>query len=320
MPIRCARRWNDRKDFPYLKAGSNPAFFMLKDFLNYLRYEKRSSEHTIKSYAGDLEQCMAYLAETYELTDLREAQKLHLRSWLAHLHEGGLKPSSISRKKSALQACYRWASRHCGLEHNPALKLSTPKKSSRLPQVLSEESLDPLRMDALDAEGFEGCRDRAIIELFYHTGIRSAELIALEKKDIDYEAGSIRVIGKRNKERIVPVGDALLSLMQRYEMERNELENIKNPANFFLTRRGDKLYPKLVYRVVNRYLRSLSSISKKSPHVLRHSFATHMLNRGADLNAIKELLGHASLAATQVYTHNSIEQLKEIHRKAHPKG
>jgi len=291
---------------------------MVEKFLEYLTYEKRYSPHTIKGYTSDLEQLRLYLCDTYEINKIEKVNHDMLRSWIVALMENKISPRSVGRKVSSVKSFFRWGRKFQGFDRDPTLKITLPKVSRRLPVYVEEEEMESLNTEGHFPNSFEGMRDRLIVELFYQTGIRSNELLMLKTNDIDFQRRTIKVLGKRNKERIIPVGIDVISLMEPYYKIR--MQEFEPSPFFFITLKGDSLYPKLVYKIVNTYLGRVSSLRKKSPHVLRHTFATHMLNRGADLNAIKELLGHASLAATQVYTHNSIEKLKEIHRKAHPNG
>jgi integrase/recombinase XerC len=293
---------------------------MLEKFLEYLQYEKRYSHHTIRNYASDLVQLKKYLKDEFEQEDVSVSSHIQLRSWTVSMSESEANPSTIKRKISAVKAYFKWLKKFHGLQLDPTVKLILPKSPKRLPVYVEEEQMEQLSTLGLFPDTFEGLRDRAIIEMFYHTGIRCAELIGLKVFDVDIQRSTIKVLGKRNKERLIPVGEGLLSVLSEYLAKRSDLNVLKDMEVFFLTKRGLKLYPRLVYDVVNTYLGNVSSLRKKSPHVLRHTFATHMLNRGADLNAIKEILGHASLAATQVYTHNSVEKLKNIHRESHPNG
>ncbi len=293
---------------------------MHEKFLEYLAHERRYSIHTIKSYQTDLIQLRDYLAENYDGGDVIDVSFDQLRSWMVYLVESGISSRSISRKISSVKSLFKWAKRYEGVEVDPTRKLTLPKVAKRLPVYVEEEQMDYILDAAKFPSDFEGIRDRLIVEMFYQTGIRCSELISLETKKIDFHQNVIKVLGKRNKERIIPVGDEIFDLIREYQMRKDELEHIEDTKYLFLTKKGVKMYPKLVYSIVNNYLREVSTLRKKSPHVLRHTFATHMLNRGADLNAIKELLGHTSLAATQVYTHNSIDQLKDVHRNAHPSG
>lgn len=289
---------------------------MHQEFLNFLQYEKRYSPHTVKSYRSDILQLLEYLDAIYPGTAIVDVNRDILRSWIVQMMEENLSARSVNRKLSAVKSFFKWARKFRGVEVDPTVNLSLPKIAKRLPVFVEEEQMDSLQTEGYFPNSFEGFRDRIMIELFYQTGIRSAELISLKTVNIDFQRATIKVLGKRNKERIIPVGKDVIQLMQPYHhMRQTEFEP---GAEFFITSKGKPLYPKLVYKVVNSYLGRVSSLRKKSPHVLRHTFATHMLNRGADLNAIKELLGHASLAATQVYTHNSIDKLKEIHQRAHP--
>lgn len=294
---------------------------MLLAFESYLRLERRYSPHTCKSYLSDLEQLAAWLLATYELPVLHDATRPMLRTWLAELHSVGSTPRTLKRKLSSLRAYLRWMRKYHGLQTDPTLGIQLPETPKRLPVFVPESHMQLLTDPHFFPKTIEGIRDRAMVELLYHTGMRSAELLGLKTIDVDLQLQTLRVLGKRNKERIVPVGKAMAQLLQTYIDAKSALGSGQIVNEFlFVTAKGQKMYPRLVYNVVNNYLSKVSSLQKKSPHVLRHTFATHMLNRGAELNAIKEILGHASLAATQVYTHNDIEQLKQIHRKAHPKG
>ncbi len=293
---------------------------MLEDFLQHLEYEKRYSAHTIASYRLDLVQYQSFLAESYDDIAIAESSPPIIRSWMVSMMERELTARTVNRKISSLKSFFKWAKKYRDMNTDPTKQLKLPKTSKRLPVYVEEDQMDELGTANFFEDDFEGLRNRLIVELFYQTGIRCSELIDLKTNNIDTQRGTIKVLGKRNKERIIPVGEGVLSLLKHYLALRPAPADSESNAFTFLTAKGLKLYPKLVYRVVNTYLGKVSALRKKSPHVLRHTFATHMLNRGADLNAIKELLGHSSLAATQVYTHNSIEKLKEIHRKAHPKG
>lgn len=292
---------------------------MIKKFLAYLQLEKNYSPHTISSYESDLESISKYLHNTFDC-DITSATHQFLRSWMVDALEDGMSSSTIKRRVSALKSFYKWRKKMYGVTTDPTTKLVMPKSPKRLPVFVEETALETKKIDELFDGTHDGIRDQAIVELFYNTGIRSAELIGIKMNDIDFEQGAIKVLGKRNKERIVPVGKPMLVTLKSYLQIRFDLQQIQDGESFFLTKKGKKLYPKLVYRIVNDYLSKVSSISKKSPHILRHTFATHMLNKGADINAIKELLGHSSLAATQVYTHNSVEQLIKVYRSSHPKS
>ncbi len=293
---------------------------LINSFIVYLTHEKRYSPHTVLSYQTDLAQFEAYINSTFDLS-LTNVKHTHLRSYLVDLMEGNKSETTINRKTSVLRSFYKFLVRESKLEQNPALLLRAPKIPKRLPVFVDAQKMDQL----LDSEhyfdeSFPSLRDHLVIELLFGTGIRLAELISLKESDVDAYSGTIKVLGKRNKERIIPIAKPLVNQINTY-VEQKKLENFNNNLlNLIVTNTGAAAYPKLIYRIVTSYLNNISTNEKRSPHVLRHSYATTLLNAGADLNAIKELLGHASLAATQVYTHNSIERLKTIYKQAHPKA
>lgn len=295
---------------------------MLKDeFIHHIRFEKRYSAHTVGAYNRDLEQFFTYLHSVYGIEDAAAVTPALVRSWMVFLMEKSLDTKSINRKISALKSFYRFLMKQGKIDENPMQKVTSPKMSKRLPVFVEEEKMDLLLGEVEFENNFTGIRDRLILEMFYFTGMRLSELTGLRDPDIDLQQSQIKVLGKRNKERIIPFGKELKKSILNYRDVRDtEIGSFSRDGWFFMTVRGKKLYEKLVYRVVNNYLSKVSSLKKKSPHVLRHTFATHMLNHGADLNAVKELLGHASLAATQVYTHNTIERLKSIYNQAHPRA
>lgn len=285
-------------------------------FLQYLAIEKRSSRHTLTAYSSDLEEFEKFLLDTYSLHDDAAVDHLVVRSWVIQLMENNISARSVNRKITTLKTFYRFLQREFGEIQNPMEKVLSPKTSKRLP-VFVEESGMELLLDKVDfGDGFAGLRDRLIIDMLYGTGMRLSELIELQLSDIDLFRRQLKVLGKRNKERIIPIHTELGTWIEKYLAARPE----SAVFTFFVTDKGGKLYEKFVYRLVNSYLSQVTTISKKSPHVLRHTFATHLLNNGADLNAIKELLGHANLSATQVYTHTTIEKLKNIHKQAHPRA
>ncbi|MDF3079406.1 MAG: tyrosine-type recombinase/integrase [Sphingobacteriaceae bacterium] len=291
----------------------------LERFFRYLQFEKRFSPHTLTSYKNDIGQFAEYLSG-YEL-DYASAKHSVVRSWMVEMMDGGTEPKTIARKLSALRSFYKFLLREGLVEHNPMLQVKAPKIPKKLPVVVSEEKLNVLLdSDMVFPEGFSGLRDRLVMELLFSTGMRLAELVALKDSDIDFYSQSLKVLGKRNKERIIPISTSLLNLTKLYisEKKRQNFDNIS--TSLIVKNNGMDAYPKLIYRIVNKYLSEISTHTKKSPHILRHTFATSLLNNGADINAIKELLGHASLAATQVYTHNSVERLKSIYKQAHPKA
>mgnify|MGYP001220668565 CR=1 FL=1 len=291
---------------------------LLNEFLKYLKLEKRYSFHTVKAYQIDLTQFQNYLEETYESV-LRKANHPMVRSWLAQMLDYGISPRSVNRKITTLKSFYKFLLKEEEIKEDPTIKIVSPKMSKKIPSFVEEAQMRHL-LDELDfVDTHAGVRDKLIIELFYSTGIRQAELINLKIKDIDISSRTIKVLGKRNKERLIPLNIVLCQKIDAYLKLRSEL-HIIDSSYLLLTNKGKKLYPSLVYRQVNHYLGQVTSLDKKSPHVLRHTFATHMLNNGADLNSIKELLGHANLSATQVYTHNTIDKLKKVHKQAHPRA
>ncbi len=287
-------------------------------FLSYLRNEKRYSDHTIRAYENDLNQFRVF-SETAGSTD-PEFDSVLVRLWVVSLLENHVSPRTIHRKLSSLRSYARFLLREGHLKTNPLDKVLKPKMNKRIPLFVDEEHLNHFLDTYEFSTDFKGVRDRLIIELLYQTGIRRSELIGLTVHSVDPGSNRLKVRGKRDKERIVPYGNDLAKLMNEYTQKRNDVFPLCNEEALLLTTSGSPLYPRLVYRVVNRFLRLVTTLEQKSPHVLRHTFATHLLNRGADLNAIKELLGHANLAATQVYTHNSFEKLKEVYNKAHPRA
>jgi len=292
---------------------------MVASFFTYLQYEKRFSPHTLISYETDLRQLSIYLSSTYELTDIRLANYQMLRSWLLSLAGEDLKPRSLARKIACLKSFYKFLQKQGEIQFNPSLRLKAPKLEKRLPAFVEEKSMDLLLDQLQFPEGYEGIRDKLILEMLYGTGIRLSELIGIKAQDYNSYDRTLKVLGKGNKERIVPINTSLVTLISQYlQSKQSHFES--NSDFLLLTNKGDKLYPVYVQRMVKRYLSAVTTIEKKSPHVLRHTFATHLLDRGADLNAIKDILGHSSLAATQVYTHNSLDKLKQAFEKAHPKA
>jgi len=291
-----------------------------ESFLDYLQFEKRYSDHTILSYRTDLEQFERYLTDEGAGSDLSTGSVRIIRSWVIYLMESGQSPRSVNRKISTLKSFYKFLMREQYIQINPMDKVLSPKQSKKLPSFVDADKMDLLLDEYEFGEDFSGYRNRLIIEILYITGMRQAELIGLEDGDIDMYELNIRVTGKRNKQRVVPFDRTYLEVIKRYLALRNEKFPHREWQKFFLTDKGKPLYPKFVYKVVNSYLRFVTTMEHRSPHVLRHTFATHMLNRGADLNAIKEILGHANLSATQVYTHNTFEKLITIYKQAHPRA
>ncbi len=290
-------------------------------FLNYLRFEKRYSQHTILSYQTDLDQFEGYICKFLEDGGrIDKADTKLIRAWIAHLMEYGMSARSVNRKITALKTFFKFLMREQHIKVNPMDKVISPKLNKTLPAFVEEDKMDELLDLHSFGEEFHGVRNKLIIEMLYLTGMRLSELIMLEDKHIDLYEHTVRVIGKRNKERIIPFEQAAVDIIMNYlELRKKEFPDSES-EHFFVTDKGKPLYPKFVYKVVNNYLRLVTTMEKRSPHILRHSFATHMLNRGADLNAIKEILGHANLSATQVYTHNTFEKLITIYKQAHPRA
>jgi integrase/recombinase XerC len=287
-------------------------------FLAYIQYEKRYSPHTVTAYRTDLDQFFGYLQIQYNISDIHEVSHPMIRSWLVYLMEHQVGSRSVNRKLTTLKSFYKFLLREGILDENPMRKITSPKIAKRLPVFVEREKMEMLFNQVTFSEGYPGIRDRLILELFYSTGMRLSELVNLKETDIDFHHDTIKVLGKRNKERLIPFSMKFEFLLKSYLDEKGKAFGDRD--DLFLTDKGRKIYPKLVYRIVNRYIGEVTTMGKKSPHVLRHTFATHLLNNGAELNAVKELLGHASLSATQVYTHNTIEKLKRIYKQAHPKA
>ncbi|MDC1451317.1 tyrosine-type recombinase/integrase [Vicingaceae bacterium] len=289
---------------------------LIKEFLNHLQKNRRYSLHTIKAYESDLAQLQNYLNTQYEI-EASQANSSSLRSWVIHLLEKGTQNKSVNRKISTLKSYYKFLLKEGQISSNPTDKLISPKVASPLPHFVREVEMNSLLDEFQFEESFKGIRDKMILELLYSSGIRLSELINLQLSDLNLSESQIKVLGKRNKERIIPLHRMLLNSIKIYLIGR---EKVVIDSNLLLMDSGKKMYAKFVYRKVNYYLGQVTTSSKKSPHVLRHTFATHMLNNGAELNTIKEILGHANLSATQVYTHNTIEKLKNIYKQAHPRA
>lgn len=311
---------------------------VITKFLNYLEFEKRVSPHTITSYGNDLKQFFTYyifvlfpkiaenndpeiIGEKLKNIDISSIEAPLIRSWIVELLENKIEARSVNRKISSLKSFYNYHLKIGTATKNPMIHIRGPKTSKRLPVYVEEEEISFLFSQDFFPDSFEGIRDRTILELFYATGMRLSELINLKHSDIDMYECTVKVLGKRNKERIIPFGKTMKELLIIYITKKELFFGGLNQQDYlFITNISNKMYPKAVYRIVNKYLDMVTNLSKKSPHIIRHTFATHMLNRGADINAIKEILGHSSLAATQVYTHNSIEKLKSIYKQAHPRA
>lgn len=289
----------------------------MNSFLSYLKFEKRYSAHTIESYHNDLKQFLGFAAEMQK--DFSKMSTRDVRLWVASLSKL-YAPGSVNRKMSSVKSFYKFLQRTGNLAHNPAKSLSALKKPIRTPQFVEQQELSSLFDRLPEADDFLSARDLLIFELFYATGMRKAELIQLNSSSFDEMSNSVKVLGKGKKERKIPIHNVVFLKIKTYIEFRNNHFDRDHFETLFVNTKGNKLAPKSVYTIINKFLENCWSVEKKSPHILRHSFATHLLNKGADLNAIKELLGHSSLAATQVYTHNSIERLKEVHKQAHPKA
>lgn len=297
-------------------------FIVRQEFLNYIRQEKRYSPNTLKSYDTDLNQFQTYLSEQFQLNDPGKADHQMIRSWLVSMIEYGISARTINRKISCLKSYFKYLARTGQTETNPMLRVISPKTGRQLPEFVKEADMNKLLSEIKFEDGFEGTRNKSIILTFYLTGMRISELINIKITDIDMSGQQVKILGKRNKERLVPLPDHLKATLKEYLAKRSEIHGSDPQVNpyLFITNRGKQTYQKLVYRIINKYLSYVSTNAKKSPHTLRHSFATIMLNKGAELNSIKEILGHSSLSATQVYTHNSIEKLIQIYKQAHPRA
>jgi integrase/recombinase XerC len=291
-----------------------------ESFLEYLQFEKHYSQHTICSYKNDLEQYSVFLAGHTGNDNPLEARGNDIRSWVVSLMESGYSATSVHRKISGLRSFYRYLRREKLIKGDPVEKVVLPRRRKRLPVFIEESSIEKL-LDQFDfSDDFSGVRDRTIIEMLYLTGMRRAELIGLKDRDADLKEQTIKVRGKRNKERIIPLAGSFTENIERYIQLKNDAGFANQEGWLFISDKGNKLYGKFVYNIVTRYLALVTTVEKKSPHVLRHTFATHMLNHGADLNSIKEILGHANLSATQIYTHTTFEKLKSVYKQAHPRA
>lgn len=296
---------------------------LLPLFINYLKVEKKYSAHTCISYENDLSGFIYFCQKDFESNLVADIKHTHVRTWIVSLMSEGISPISVNRKVSTLRTFYKWAIKKGHTSFNPMIKIVAPKKAKRLPVIVQDANIGRLLEHSVGVQEtlhpYIEARDTFIIELLYSTGMRRAELVALKVTDFNKARQEIRVVGKGNKVRSIPLTDELIAAFNDYIKNREEL-NVEYVDALFLTEKGKAIYPRLVHDIVAKKLSSITTLSKKSPHVLRHSFATHMLDRGADINAIKEILGHANLAATQVYTQNSISKLKEAYVKAHPRS
>ena len=305
-------------DISFFMSVSEQSY--ITDFLDYLKFQKRYSQHTIVSYNNDLQSFFEFLFLQYGETPLPDIKPTFIRSWLAQLKQAGMESKTIVRKISALTSFFKYQLRNQKITVSPMATIVSPKVNKRLPQFVEKEDIETLLQQVEFPDNWQGKTQRLLIQLFYNTGIRQAELVGLKELQVDQSNNNIKVLGKGNKERIIPVSTELMKLLKDYILDKRSNFDQFDVPYLLINAKGKKLYPKYVYKTVNQYLSIVTTISKKSPHVLRHTFATHLMNNGADLNAVKELLGHSSLAATQIYTHNTIEKLKDIHKKAHPKA
>jgi integrase/recombinase XerC len=293
---------------------------MVDSFLKYLQFEKRYSPQTVLSYQTDLNQFQNFLHKEFSDTPVKDANYGLIRSWIVSLVEGKIGPTSINRKIACLRSFYKFLLKQEVIGKDPMLKIKILKAPKKLPHFVSESDSIKLLDNVAFPSNHEGKRDQLIIELFYGTGMRLSELINLKESRINLRERTLRVLGKRNKERVIPFANNLVSMIEGYVKIRNREVPKQDHEFLFITEAGNQLYPVLVNRVVKKYMKLFTTVEKKSPHVLRHTYATHLLNKGAEINAVKDLLGHSSLAATQVYTHNTIEKLKKVFEQAHPKA
>jgi len=291
-----------------------------ESFLQYLKSEKRYSPHTLSSYENDLDKFLEFLGSVGHTGDLTRVTAQDVRAWIVDMMDKGFSAVSVHRKISCLRGFYRYMIKQGMVDSNPLERVALPKRKKSLPVFVDEEALKIL-LDTFDfGDDFKGLRNRMIIEMLYTTGMRRAELIGLRCDDVDLSNNTVKVTGKRNKQRIIPILPSFAERLRGYLRKREEEFGSGCEGWLFLTGSGKKMYDRIVYNIVKSYLSLVTTVEKKSPHVLRHTFATHMLNRGADLNSIKEFLGHANLSATQIYTHNTFEKLKEIYKRAHPRA
>ncbi len=292
----------------------------LSQFIEHIRVEKRYSEHTVRAYSDDIEQFAAFFLHSENSENILSAAKMHIRQWILYLMNQHTSPRTLRRKLASLNSFYKFCIRQEWIKQNPASHVILPKQQRELPEFINTLGIDHLFQQPEFKEGFSGMRDQLIFELFYATGIRLAELSGLMNSSINLSREEIKVKGKRNKERIIPLSENLVVFIKKYLILRNETYPALSHDKLLVTDKGLPVYPRMIQRTVHKYLLQSITLEKKSPHVLRHTFATHLLNNGADLNAVKELLGHANLAATEIYTHTTYEKLKSIYKQAHPRA
>jgi len=293
----------------------------IQTFIDYLRKERRYSPHSLISYTNDLSQFYLFMKDELQLPDEHKPEHHDVRSWIVSLMEKGLNPRSVNRKITALRSYFKFLKREGLIDYNPTQKITALKVKKQIPHFASERDMEQLFNNLEFKPGFKGTRDKLVLEMLYSTGMRRAELINLKTSDVNFYNRELKVLGKRNKERIIPFTDKLAASIKSYLIEKQkQTGKSMNNELIFVNDKGKKMGEKFVYTLANKYLSLVTTLEKRSPHVMRHTFATHMLNNGAELNAIKELLGHANLSATQIYTHNTIEKLKSIYKQAHPRA
>ena len=291
----------------------------IQKFIDYLLLEKKYSPQTVVAYQKDIEAFQLFLTQEFTNSEVSKANYSQIRSWIVQLVDCAISNRTINRKISSLNSYYKFLLKTESINANPLMKHKALKVSKKIQIPFSETEINSV-LNNMNTDTFEDVRDKLIVELFYSTGIRRIELVQLQLKDVDLSQGHIKVLGKRNKERIIPLIPSVIKTVETYLQKRTKLDTIIDPSILFLTKKGAKVYEMLVYRIITGYFDNISTKVKKSPHILRHSFATHLLNNGADLNSVKEILGHSSLAATQVYTHNSVAELKKVYEKSHPRS
>ena len=289
-------------------------------FLEYIKFEKRYSLHTSNAYSEDLELFFQFINHTYDTPKLKDISPSFIRTWLAYQKDKGVSAKSINRRISTLKSFFKFQLKTGLIEMSPMTIIVSPKVSKRLPVFVEQKNLSDLFDYVEFPDTWDGKMNRLMIVLFYSSGMRLSELIGLKESQIDFGNSNLKILGKGNKERLIPMSETLKSILKDYLLDKKEKFDINSSTSLLVNEKGRTLQPRYVQIQIKKYLSLVSTVDKKSPHILRHSFATHLMNNGADLNAVKELLGHSSLAATQIYTHNTIEKLKDIHKKAHPKG
>ena len=289
-------------------------------FVEYLQFEKRYSQHTVTAYRNDLEQFFTFLTSQYDSPPLTDITAAFVRSWLAEMRNDTITPKSLNRKISSLKSFFKYQMKVGEVKITPLTTITAPKIGKRLPSFVSQNDMNTLQNYLPFPNTWKGLTDKLLLDLFYATGMRLSELINLKESQVDEGYCQVKVVGKGNKERIIPVSKNLINQLAAYIIEKKKIVPEIVCSNLFTNEKGKALYAKYVYNVVKANLSQVTTLKKKSPHVMRHTFATHLVNNGADLNAVKELLGHSSLAATQIYTHNTIDKLKEVYKKAHPKA